>query len=518
MRNVGKLGRRQFLRGTGGFTLALPVLPSLLSSRARAQARTQKRFVAIATSHGGVPASTMFPPDAVADRRQQLFPGHFAHEGTLPYAVNGQNASISGTLTAPASELTADLVRKMNVVRGLGIMRYMGHHTGGHLGNLGRSDQNAGDLVPTVDQLMAWSSGFYPDLGGVVQRSIHVDSKKRTSASLSFGWSDPVNARGAIEAIPTEGSSLALFDRLFGGLDVGAGGGEDRTPVVDRVLEHYRGMTSGRFGDAQRLSAADRQRLEAHMERMYELQRRLENRAAVSCGTVERPTRGAGFGRGLVELTRAPVDEARNAEWYQLYIDVIVAAFMCNVSSIATIYPGEPLVDGWNGNDWHERVAHAGDVANLSRHVSSVFRHVFLDLVRKLDVEEADGRTYLDNSWVQLTQESGFLTHFSLEMPLVTAGSAGGWFRTGRFVDYRFRESTLLPRRGWSGTKAEFREGLTWNQYMANVLMAMGVPRSEWRNGDRPGYGDLTIESYHSEAFHRGILDAADDPLPFLAA
>lgn len=516
MKKIGNLGRRHFLIGAGGFTLALPVLPSLLSNDARAQAHQQKRFVAIASTHGGVPASDMFPTDATGDATLELFPGHVAHHGALTRTVNGSDASLSPTLTAPADRLTDALVSKMNVVRGLGIMKYIGHHTGGHLGNLGRSDQSAGTLIPTIDQVMAWSDSFYPDLGGVVQRSIHVDSN-RGGTGLSWGWSDPTSQTGSVSGIPAEENSLDLFDRLFGDVSMQEPA-MPRRPVVDRVLDHYRAMTSGRFGDAQRLSSADRARLDEHMQRMYELQRRLESRAAVSCGDLVRPPMAAGFTNGTLRLTRAPVDERANADWYQAFNEVLATAIMCNVTSLATIYPRDPWVDGWNGNDWHERVAHAGDGPTLGAHVTNVFRHVFVDLASRLDVEEIDGRTYLDNSLIQYTQESGFVTHFALEVPLVTAGSAGGFFRTGRFVDYRYRESTLLPRSHWDDARAEFREGLTWNQYLANVMMAMGLHPSEYENGSTPGYGDMTVETYHAEAFHSGIRNMASDPLPLLAA
>ncbi len=512
MKKIGKLGRRHFLLGAGGFTLALPVLPSLLTETARAQVRQNKRFVAIASTHGGAAAADMFPPDAAAPQTEPLFPGHVAHHGPLPYSTSGGVASITRVLRGSEGVLTPALASKLNVVRGLGIMQYMGHHHGGHLGSIGETG------VPTIDQVLAWSDRFYPDLSGVLERSIQIDSD-RNGNGLAWGFTDPATRSGAIVGLPAEQSSIGLFDRLFG--DVGATApSEPRRPVVDRVLDHYRAMTSGRFGDAQRLSAADRRRLEEHMQRISELQRRLESRAAVSCGQLTRPGNSAGFTRADdVRLQVRPVAEAQNAQWFALFNDVLATAIMCNVTSVATIYPRAILVDGVNQSDWHESVAHAGDSATLGQQASRVFEHVFLDLVSKLDVEEMDGRTFLDNSLVQYTQESGFLTHFSLEMPLVTAGSAGGHFRTGRFIDYRYRESTLLPARHWSGLKAEFREGLSWNQYLANVLMAMGLrPQDFGDTTPGPGYGDMTVEARHAAGYHQGIVDAGGDPLPMLVA
>ena len=56
--------RRQFLVGTGGFTLALPFLPSLFANTAEAQTYTAKpRFVGMATHHGGAAPEERIPPD-----------------------------------------------------------------------------------------------------------------------------------------------------------------------------------------------------------------------------------------------------------------------------------------------------------------------------------------------------------------------------------------------------------------------------------------------------------------------
>ena len=59
----------------------------------------------------------------------------------------------------------------MNVLCGLDVPFYIAHNTGLHLGNYARNDGNGGDGKavqafprPTIDQIMAWSPSFYPDL------------------------------------------------------------------------------------------------------------------------------------------------------------------------------------------------------------------------------------------------------------------------------------------------------------------------------------------------------------------
>src|SRR5262245_7919006 len=100
-----KASRRQFLRGAGGFTLALPILDSLFRGKAsagEAPYAEHPRFVCMTTQHGGVWGANMFPGDAAASSSLNLYPGFTGHFGALTAAQNGSTASISPVLSAPA--------------------------------------------------------------------------------------------------------------------------------------------------------------------------------------------------------------------------------------------------------------------------------------------------------------------------------------------------------------------------------------------------------------------------------
>ena len=80
------VSRRMFLRGAGGFTLAMPFLPSLLPRDAHAQSMFPKRFVAMATHHGGIWTPNMFP--AFESLNQSLdYGGHTVRSGPLQVSV-----------------------------------------------------------------------------------------------------------------------------------------------------------------------------------------------------------------------------------------------------------------------------------------------------------------------------------------------------------------------------------------------------------------------------------------------
>ena len=271
------------------------------------------------------------------------------------------------------------------------------------------------------------------------------------------------------------------------------------------------------MGYASRLSAADRQKLSDQMDRMDEIERRLS--ATVDCSDVPPHT---------VEA------ESFNSEIgtkYELYNDVIVAAIMCGTSRIATLHPrgNQHWITDFGsgfGGEWHQDVAHEAETEVLAQqHLvegnGNFFRSVFVDLCKKLDVEEANGKTYLDNSLVMWTQESGEQTHKPVSLPLVCAGSAAGYFNTGKAYDYRNRNNMELSSTG-SPLREAARPGLSYNQWLGNVLTAMGVPASEWERPGEHGYGDPFKEGISGadpDVSHPSyVYGMASDALPGMVA
>jgi len=503
--------RRQFLVGTGGTMLALPILTSLLPEKARAQAaKPLPRFLAIASSHGCVRESNMYPSDQTLTEKAKLSSDHEVRRGNLSLSVNGGRASLSTVLTGPSNKFTQQIASKMNILRGFDLTWGIGHHTGGHLGNFARNDTNklANDWRPTIDQVMAYSSSFYSAnaLLSTKQRSMHVGND--ANFAISWGYSNPLEKSGKVNPQPSSFSSKELFESIF--VQKATAQQSSRVPLVDRVYASYKALSDGAFGDAKRLSKADKDRLNEHMQRISELQRRAN--AVASCGDVAPPSRNVdknsgGVKEGVIkpELTR---------EFYETFNDVIVAAFMCGTSRIATVYP-----QGFTSyaGDWHQEVAHTAQNNDntqgvLTEENRKFFETAFLDLVSKLDIEESNGKTFLDNSLVMWTQESGPSTHDPIGLPVVTAGNAAGYFKTGNYADYR-----RLGRDKWT----DFYPGVLYNQWLANVLQSMGIPRSEFERNGQPGYGASLTEAMYGDPdalWPERLRRGASDLLPFIKA
>lgn len=512
------MDRRMFLRGAAGFSLALPFLPSLLPRAAAAPPAKPKRYVHFCTQHGGVWGANMFPRDAIlTDKRS--YAGHDIRRGKLALTTSGSKATLvdgvggaidTAVLSAASSKLSAKIVEKMNVLRGIDITFYIGHHTGGHLGNYARNDANGDDGKKmqsqprqTVDQVLAWSKSFYDDLTSIKKRVMIVGNR------ISYNFADPEKRAGAIEENTGTRSSLALFDEIFVPPDAG---GPKRAPIVDRVLADYKRM---RDGD-RRLSTDDRRRLDEHMQRLSELQRRLT--VTASCGGVTKPSKGSST---VASSSGYDLDPARQGEFYDLMNDVFVAAFICGTSRIAVVNAGETF-STYKG-DWHQDVAHKCATAAMQPTLASAhqrfFETVWLDLVNKLDaVDMGDGTTLLDATLVAWTQESGNYTHDAQSIPIVTAGGAGGAIATGGYCDYRNLAKVVSP----GDNPAEKKWiGLTYEQWLTTVLTTMGATTAEI---EAAAYGrkGVTFNTTQwmpfkdGEIYPASVLERMGEGLPFL--
>jgi hypothetical protein len=523
--------RRHVLRGIGGFTLALPFLPSLENSAAAAPAGSPRRFIAMRSEHGALRAANMYPA-STALTEQQTYAGYTIRRGPLNLAVSGPNASLSPVLTAPSSVFTQSLANKMNVIRGIDVGYYIAHHRGGSLGNFGESDDRIHNdryrqtWHPTCDQVLSYSSKFYENLSGISVRAMTLGA-----GDMAYRCSNPENyadlsvyatarhpSASDILAVPSNFSSLRMFDDLFRN-HMPAEPTAARTPILNMVMEDYRRLRNGN----KRLSARDRVRLDDHMSRMDELDRKLT--VTVSCGEVTRPTADSEqlFQDGVFRSV------SRHTEYWRLMNDVIVAAMGCDVSRIATMRVGDMWYDSsaaWFSNyagDWHQDIAHmalgAGPQGTLRDSKRAFFEHVFLDLASKLDaVDDPHGGKLLDSCAMFWTQESGPITHDPIAIPIVMAGGANGWLRTGSYIDYSDRN--VIGHPASSGEQTQI--GLLYNQFLGTLMQAMGLAPSDYEAVPGGGYGlHITETNSGFPSFGKyagGKRNAAGSALPYLRA
>jgi hypothetical protein len=306
-----KLSRRLFLRGAGGALLAIPWLESIAGAQT---APKKRRFVALATGHGGIRGTNMHPAQATLTEAV-TYAGHQVRRGALTLSVENQLARLSPVLSGSSGVFTQRLASKMNVLRGIDTPFYIAHTDGIHLGNLGNSANVPREalLRPTIDQVMAFSNSFYATPPKV--RSVNAGYN-----SISFSRQNPADPNSPVQRNPGTPSSLNVFDQIY----TPPTGPAPRRPVVDQVLADYR-----RLRGSTRLSSGDRTRLDAHIARLADYEARLN--AVQSCGTVARPA------RDFVDAIRtAGTSPVAVAQAWALFTDLAVIAFSCDTTRIFT--------------------------------------------------------------------------------------------------------------------------------------------------------------------------------------
>jgi hypothetical protein len=508
-----QLSRRMFLRGAGGALLALPILPSLLTPKeAEAQTTSMKFFAHMRTPHGGVRTGDMWPtgtlgtstfnPTPSTDSTSYTYPVRSGSMAAYPGVVNPVNGNtfISNVLQAPAGVLTPALVNKLNILRGLDIPTAIGHNFAGGLGYYDQDQQAPPTNLAraTIDQIMAYSPSFYPSLGSVRARAVTCS----LTDSGVHGYKTPgVPSSGVnTDSIGGVQSSSYLFQTLL------AGGTSTATPgapmLVDRVLDSYKRLQNG-----GRLSSLDSQRLEQHVEAVQELQRSLQTTLGASCTIPPAPTTD---NQSLLPMDGNPVS---NVKYFQMIHQFVAIAMNCGATQIFTNHIDEDnqgstfTTTPAAGQGWHLNVAHeasstdSAEALNVQCH-QTFFSGVFLDFANRLDsFPDGMGGTLLDHALVTWTHECGNVTHMPFSIPVITAGSAGGFLKTGNYCDYR--NLTLnTPGNALSGDSSTGNEvlysGLIFNQWLGTALQAMGIPSSEWATeSNHPGYGArVTYQDY----------------------
>jgi hypothetical protein len=193
---------------------------------------------------------------------------------------------------------------------------------------------------------------------------------------------------------------------------------ERRAKLLDAVMEDYHGLRA-------RLGAADRARVEAHLEHLDEVQRRLE----LSTLACEGPAQPPGSTADLLAQT------ATMAELLALGLKcgiTRVFSFMLTSPATTHLFSNIPGV----ANDMHS-TCHGGQWAAV-RDITLYQMQAFAILLDKLaSVEVAPGVTALDASVIYGTSEYGEgWKHGVQEMPVILAGGGYGKLKKG----YHLRE------------------------------------------------------------------------------
>ena len=505
--------RRLFLQGAGGACLSLPWLASLVSTKANAAPPGSQRFIGIKTWN--VPPVRRWHPTTT---------GLAGNYSVRPYSVNtaGQDgttilqqqiAEPTGTAngtyhasSAPLSDLISTSTSaaglseilgpelnpfrdKLLLLRGLTFPANCNHNNGGWLGNFAASEQPQNATAnATMDQVLAYSQHVYP--------TTPTGPRSLTMAPGGFAaisFSNQGNASLPPQGIPPILNPRDAWDDVFGSFDPSPPNMSEDDPrrrLVNRVIEDYRSVR-----DSSRISYEDRQQLERHISFLNDVEARLEGtNSGMSCSPPDRPSAEyAESPEGLLAM-------------YESFIDVMVAAIMCDQTRIFTLNcfktvsqrggstimgqgcasceSGFGLGSGSAAN-WHDAAHSFGgelsetnigaDERQLITGYNWIAANVFTKILERLDVIEQEDSTYLDNSVVMWGNELGG-NHTPDSVPTILAGGLGGYLDTGKYCDYiRWQGGNPFVQED-----SIFVDAAHYNRLLIALLQGFGLNPSEY--------------------------------------
>jgi hypothetical protein len=435
------LRRRTLLTGAAA-AVGLPWLEAFAPRRAHAQATPPRRFVVMFTPNGLLPAWT----PTGSERDFELSP-----------------------ILSPLAEHQDDLV----VVRGLYQQGGGGDgHQNGMGGMLTGQSLNSGPFGGQQAPPAGWAAG--PSVDQRIADVIGGETKLRSlELGVQVGAADNWGRmcyRASNQPLPPEDDPAAVYARVFAELHTDPAVLEQRRMRHRSILDAV-GAEYGRV--AAQLGSADRQRLDAHLSAVRDIEGRLTRVAAASGSACADP----------VVSAVAKDDNDAFPDVGALQIELLAMALACDLTRVASLQWSRSVSQTrftWLGiQESHHDLSHLGDtdagaVAKLTQ-INQWYATQLATLITRLKaIPEGDG-TVLDNTIILVCSElAKGNTHSRENAGYLLAGRGGGVLETGRFLSY------------------DPEQRISHNGLLISLLHALDVPdaqfgKTEWSNGPLPG-------------------------------
>lgn len=396
-----RIGRRFLLRGACGVALGLPLLQAMQSHAGGAPA--VKRLIVL-----------------------------FTNNGTIKSAWRPQGTETSfqlGPILAPLAPYQSKLI----VMEGIDMeSSYHGPGSGDpHMPGMAH--------LLTGTEMVDTGPGTYDKIGGGISVDQHIAQTLGAAtkfSSLGFGvqarhysaspWNS-LSYLGANQPVDPEDDPVKMFDKVFGDLSSDPAIADlraQRLTVLDAVKDEIGALHS-------RLGSEDKVRLEQHLAAVAEV----EKSVAVAAGNCTPPAAPAPVGSLYAHASAPAIMKA--------HIDLLVAALACDLTRVATLQWQEAL-GGDSTFVWlnqtvthHEESHDPGNYGAELIAINTWFAEQLAYLLQSLEAVPDGAGTLLDSTVVFWCNElSDGAAHSRRDMSFVLAGSCGGYFNTGRYLQY----------------------------------------------------------------------------------
>lgn len=437
-----RIHRRAFLNGTGGAIIALPMLEAMACSRGERVATTSdprtpkqtrqalgtgpQRFIVFFSPNGMIPdrwtpsgTETAFEFKVAANptAKHVLAPLEALKQKLIVLdGVNQNSRSLPGPGTNGHDLGMGHMMSAMPLLAGPGGSGEFGHLSDGSAGGIS-IDQEIANLIGNTTRFRSIELGNRSNLDPVRQITSRMSYKK------------------AFEAIQPENDPRAAFATLFAGITPS---GQMAPPALDALQLKRKSVLDKTQQDLvaliPKVSAFDRQKLEAHLNAIREL----ETSLALSSPPVTCQVPAMGPNTDPKPMANYPMIG-------QQQMDIMALAVACDLSRVVSLQwsTGQSSARfSWLGIQGdHHTISHAVDDSMESRQqmidMHYWYSEQFAYLLGKLGAIDEMGQSALDNSIVMWVNEQGDAQpHSPDRIPYILAGSGGGVLRPGRYVKY----------------------------------------------------------------------------------
>lgn len=415
--------RRRFLAGLGGATVALPFLESV-------------RYFGTGRAHAEVLPGPAVYSVFIRQGNGCQQAGSGEPERFWPRNLGAITTDSLGTTDSDrALAALAPYADKLLLVRGT---RFAFPGNGcGHSGGLNQcltAARVVGDGADSLadGQSIDWFLANQLNAPGVEPLNL-MSGPQSAYIAHGLSYSGPSQLRGAAN------NPFAVYQNLMGlsgsqaELEAIA---RRRLSVNDLVRDEMQDLLAKPY-----LSSADQQRLQTHFDAIRDLEVQMTCQLSDSeVATIE-------------DISGASEDNSNRIVVAELMMDLIALAFACDANKVATLQIGTGndqtrfYVDGVLQNTYH-RISHRIDSdgsegakipnADVLHHgVDKLFAGMFLHLLDRMSMYAGpSGGTLLDDSMALWTNDlANGPPHSYSNVPQVIAGSAGGFLRTGQYID-----------------------------------------------------------------------------------
>lgn len=483
-----KLNRRNFLKTSGQLAVAAPILTSMLP-KALAQSYNGPKRIVIFHTGNGWPLPKWMPTVNLYN------PGNF--RGPITTRSDGaRSASLNDIIGHQGGQLSEiigpDLCAfrdKMMLVEGLDISVPLRstHHYRQELGCPG---------YKSLDCVLEENRRFNPNRIGAVRLSAveRVNSGRVSMNRIFYAEGDRNIAYEGASRNLTGTSNVAVYDdalnyyqRIFSGVTnspppaQGLSQSQINHSGTSLAYEHFKSVMN-----SPKISSADKMKLQSHFNFLTNYERDLASKVDNS---------GSGNSGGSCTVPSEPRFSSDHRTMMNNHLGFIAAAIKCNTGNVFSLQiscdnskPGDYIYSFLGVTKrLHVDLSHDHGNANSENQWAKLGKwqgDQIAKFLTALNVEEANGRTYLDNTLVIWTNNMGATwgNHEYYNKPVLMFG-ATDYFRTGYMYSY---------------ANARAKQGIPQGHWFTEVLKSMGLTQSDYEISGAAGFGfERNLQSVH---------------------